>query len=318
MFRACAVIAAALLLLALPPATPWAAEEHAPHHADLAMAAARLLPYAERVLVMEHEGAFRRGANDPDHLTNPVDHRYDPAEPSWGNAPAAARDAHDKAVNALREGDAEQAAYWLGFMTHFVLDVSQPMHSGGGWDAIANEWHSDYEDAAHAHADEFALPTRHALSDERAPEGIVVGTAEEAGALWGSLRAALDETEGEPWSAEVARVTNEAVGIGVPAAADAVHGVFLAADFAATSAAPTLDPELRRAPGDDANAAPPGTSGAALAKEPPAPLPAGKSPPATAIAAIGIAAVLLLGVGLVLASRRAPQASRRRSEQDQS
>lgn len=321
MFRACAVLAAALLLLALPPATPWAAEEHAPHHADLAIAAARLLPAHERALVMQHEEAFRRGANEPDLVTNPVDHRYDPGDPSWGNAPTAARHAHDKAVEALRDGNAEQAAYWLGFMTHFVLDVAQPMHSGGGWDAIANEWHADYEDAAFAHASEVDLPTRHTVSAERAPEDVVVETAKEAGALWATLRAGLDATRGEPWSDEVARLTAQALAIGIPAAAEAMHGAFVAADFAATSAPPAVDPELRRGLADQANAQRGDANGASdaaapsdAASEPPAPLPAGKSPPATALAIVGIAAVLLLG--LALASRRAPQGSRGRGEQD--
>lgn len=225
------LLAAALLAAAafLPTADAWAGEPHAPHHAELAVQAAALLPPEERALIMAHQDAFRQGANDPDRVVDPYYHREDSADPEWGGAAEMAEESYRKAVAALRAGDAEEAAYQLGFMSHFLLDLSQPMHAGG-WDAIANEWHSEYEEAAHAHADELRLDVRTHTPTPRAPQDAALQVVHASSARWPALERALEATgDGEPWSDEVARQTEDALEVGVIATADVMHAAFLEA-----------------------------------------------------------------------------------------
>lgn len=232
-------------LLVAPAASAWIGERESPHHARLAREAALLLPPPMRDAILAEENALARGANEPDTSVDPYFHRFDPSDPEWGGAVGAADDAYAKAVDALRAGKAREAAYWLGSMSHFILDVAQPMHSGGD-EAIGHRHHAEYEEAAFERAGELDVAVTAPVVDR---PGELAGwwSAQRGAARWPALEAALDRADG-PWSDEVARVTEDALADGLLAAAGAMSSAFAEAGWRAPTPAAHHAPQTEPAP----------------------------------------------------------------------
>lgn len=247
--------------LALGTAVPWAAEPGNPHHQALAVTAASLLPPSERALLLAHEEALRNGAAYPDFGMDAWKHREDPTDPEWGGAVEATLSAYESAVLAFREDRMEDAAYDLGLMSHFVLDLSQPMHSGGGWDAIANDWHSSYEEDAQVH--ERSLRLGAVLREApalRAPDVVAREVNERAHAAWPALEDALAASDGA-WSADVRAITEDMLTVGLRGAADLMHSAMVEGGVAPESAAAPV-PDSRAPGAPVAVPIPPGREGA--------------------------------------------------------
>lgn len=231
-----------LLVAAQPPALAWAGDPPAPHHADLAEQAAARLPAWQRDWIAAHRDAFRAGALAPDVDVDPFFHRYDPAHPDWGGAATAAADAHAAAALALREGRAEDAAFRLGFLTHFPLDVAQPMHSGGER-AIASRWHVEYEDTAWARAATLDLAAGPVARGE--PRALTIAAAQAGAAHWPALDDALRRANAS-WSEEIAQITDGTLGAGLAHASGALYQAFVDAGATPPWPAERIDPEVRR------------------------------------------------------------------------
>lgn len=231
-------LVAALLLTATPSAQAWVGGEGDTHHADLAEAAAARLPVEHRRLLEEHREAFRHGAGYPDVDIQTFWHTYEPQDGSGGAAYEAERALYD-AVVAMRDGsDPQEAAFRLGYLTHFVLDLSVPFHTGT--DAYDNPWHLDYERAAYA-----AHPERN-VAPARAPQEVDDAWGALVALSWASanrseaLIRALD-TSGHPYPPEAAAITDEMVALGLEATADLLLTAFLQAAPSRPDPQPTYE-----------------------------------------------------------------------------
>lgn len=217
-----------------PPAQAWVAGPDKPHHADLAVMAAERLPEPERSFLLRNVERFREGALDPDGVTDPdaqihtFYHAYEPSDGGGGGV-YRVRLSLREAVVALRDGAPEgDVAYQMGILTHFVLDLSVPFHTGK--DSYDNLWHEPYEHTAYDRQGEVQLPPARPPREVEDAEEYAVDLAERSAELVVPLVEALDATGGEAWSPEVARITAQAQAMGIEATADLLHTAFRMAD----------------------------------------------------------------------------------------
>lgn len=181
------------ILLLTPVAPAWAATNERDHHPMLSDAALGLLHEHARALLLAHHDAFARGARDPDRLLDPYYHTYVPATHE-GGAKAKIIEEYNDARNASLDGDIETAAYELGEMSHMLLDLAQPMHTAPH-DAIANPYHTDYENATYDNRDELDLSSlvmAPPLSPADAAEKVARASASRYDALKRDLEDAQD------------------------------------------------------------------------------------------------------------------------------
>lgn len=247
-------LAAALALLlpaaALPPpASAWVAGPTKPHHADLAVLAAERLPEPHRALLLRNLDAFRLGAMAPDGVVDPARgihtfyHAYEPHDGGGGGVYRVKLSLREAAM-ALRVGAPEaDVAYQMGILTHFVLDLSVPFHTGQ--DAYDHPLHERFEHAAYDHHAELPILAGAAVREVTDPEARAIALAEASSRLLPPLVQAMqapDAAEGG-WSAETNRLAGEAATMGVDATADFLHTAFLWADPARPEPGP-IDDEM--------------------------------------------------------------------------
>lgn len=228
---------ATLLALALlvPSASAWVAGPDRPHHADLAVAALEGLPPDLRALLEENLDAYRRGALDPDGITDAEKevhtfyHTYEPESGTGGGVYRVELQLHEATMAMRRGAPPSQVAYDLGFLTHFVADLAVPFHTADG--LYEDERHVPYEHAAYDHrADYEAHPTR-APQEVTDPAAYAKDLARRSAASSEALVRAIDDAEATGgWSPEVARLTEEATTLAVDAMADMLYTAYLRAD----------------------------------------------------------------------------------------
>lgn len=235
---------AALCILATPLAAAWVAGPTAPHHADLAVLAAERLPAPERDLLLRNLDAFRKGALDPDGVTDPSKsihtfyHAYEPEDGGGGGVYRVQLSLHE-AARALREGAPEaDAAYQMGVLTHFTMDLAMPFHTGK--DDYDNKWHEPFEKAAYAHRAELPIAPGGPPREVTEPKARAIALAQASARLAKPLVASLDAADA-PWSPEAARIAGEAASLGVEATADFLHTAFLWGDPARPDPPPFHD-----------------------------------------------------------------------------
>lgn len=242
------VVPLVLLALACPsPAQAWVAGPDRPHHADLAVLAAQRLPEPERALIFRNLDAFRAGALDPDGVTDPSKnintfyHAYEPHDGGGGGVYRVRLSLHH-ATMALREGAPEaDAAYQLGVLTHFTLDLAMPFHTGA--DDYDHAWHESTEKLAYDHRGDLAIPPGGPPREVADPGARAVALAEASAALSDPLIAELDASGGA-WTPGIARILGEAAALGVAATADHLHTAFLWADPARPAPEPVHEGDL--------------------------------------------------------------------------
>lgn len=254
--RAVAGLGAVLLLVAAGPAAAWASEPDQPHHQGLAEEAARRLPPAERDLLAAHLDELRAGAREPDVSMDPWYHTYRPSDGEGGAVQGTEESA--ERVRALLAGDdVAGAARELGILSHFILDVAQPMHAGPD-DAIANPHHHAYETAAYVNRADLDLATS-APTMRADVEAVVLEVAEAGSTAYAPLAEALAAGEGN-WTAEVANATEVPLRLGLQRVVDVFH-TMLSAYVADAPARPEGDgpaeppPVVRTASGVSVTAA---------------------------------------------------------------
>lgn len=229
--------------LVLGSAAAWQAAPELPHHADLAERAAQHLPPEQRSLVMAHLEAFRRGALDPDGITDPAAevhtfyHTYEPVEGDGGGLYQARLALHEAAM-AMREGERDdEVAYRLGFLTHFVTDLSVPYHTADGF--YDEEQHGPYETEAYRRQHRELAPSR-APREIADTEAYLIDVATRSAAQAERLSAAWDAAEGA-WTPEIDAITRDMEQLALDAAADMMVTAFALAE--ASRPAPTFDAE---------------------------------------------------------------------------
>lgn len=230
----------ALMLLA-PTAQAWQADPELPHHADLAERAARGLPPELREVVFTELAAFRKGALDPDGVTDEdanvhtFYHTYEPVEREGGAMYTIQSRLHDAAM-AMREGkDAEEVAYALGQLTHFVTDLAVPFHTGDGY--YDHEQHGPYETQAYAHQHADLAPSR-PPAEVTDVERYMTDVAMRSAMLAERLTSAFERADGA-WTEELDALTRELEQLSIDAAADMMLTAYMMADPARP--APTFD-----------------------------------------------------------------------------
>lgn len=238
------------LLFALPGAGAWVAGPDRPHHADLAEAALAALPARLRELIEGERDAFRRGALDPDGITDPEKgvhtfyHTYEPATGSGGGVYRVELSLHE-ATMALREGrPAAEAAYQLGFLSHFVADLAVPFHTADG--LYEHEGHERYERLAYDHRDAYSVAPTRAPREVHDPGAYAKDLATQSEALAQELLDALDASN-DAWSPEVQRITERTAALAVDAMADMLYTAYARADPSRPE--PAFDAQLP-VPGD--------------------------------------------------------------------
>ncbi|MDI6718701.1 MAG: hypothetical protein QMD46_03720 [Methanomicrobiales archaeon] len=83
-------------------------------------------------------------------LFHSLDHYYNPGA-YFGGAPIICRDLADEAKSYYSDGERYEAAKRLGYASHFLTDVGNPMHTGRELEQILWRWcHDNYE--AHVNA----------------------------------------------------------------------------------------------------------------------------------------------------------------------
>lgn len=219
--------------LAAPSAQAWVAGPDKPHHADLAVIAAERLPEPERSYVLRNVERFREGALDPDGVTDKdaqihtFYHAYEPSDGGGGGVYRVRLSLREATV-AMRDGAPEgDVAYQLGILTHFVLDLSVPFHTGK--DSYDNLWHEPYEHAAYDRQGEIQLPPTRPPREVEDTGAYAVDLAERSAELVIPLVEALDASGDAGWSPEVSALTQRAQAMGVEATADLLHTAFLMA-----------------------------------------------------------------------------------------
>lgn len=234
----------AVLLLA-PLAQAWVAGHDRPHHADISEAAAERLPAELRQLILTHRDAFRRGALDPDGVTDQKKgvhtfyHTFEPGKGSGGGVYRIELSLHE-AVVAMRQGAApEEVAYQLGFLTHFATDLAVPFHTGE--DLYDHAWHEPYEHAAYDHRNEYTARASREPREVHDPSAYAKEVAKESAAMGEALVAALDASGGV-WSPEVRDITERAASLALEAAADLMYTAYVRADPARPE--PTFDAQM--------------------------------------------------------------------------
>lgn len=249
------VVGVVVLLVATPPAGGWVAGWDRPHHADLAVEALARLPGPERTFLAAHLDAFRKGALDPDGVTDPAQavpeyyHGYEPASGDGGALYMAERSLIE-AVEALRKGDPD-AAYFLGRMSHFVGDLAQPFHTGadadgvlGRIDLLYHPRHEPYEHLAYDERLSYATEGAHPPRVVHDVHAYLKGVAGESAARAPELLGALEAGDGA-WTPEVRRLTGESARLTVGAIGDLIHTAFHLANATEAERA-ALDVEAHR------------------------------------------------------------------------
>ena len=216
-----------------------------PHHADLAELAAERLPPEMREIIGAHREAFRRGALDPDGITNAdagvntFYHTFEPGKGSGGGVYRVELSLHE-AVVAMRGGAAdEDVAYQLGFLTHFVLDLAVPFHTGEG--LYDHEWHEAYEQAAYDHREEYDARPGREPQEVHDPSAYAKELAEQSAALADDLVSTLDASGGA-WTPEARDIAQRTAALGVEATADLLYTALVRADPARPE--PTFDAQM--------------------------------------------------------------------------
>lgn len=178
--------------------------------------------------------AFRRGALDPDGVTNPdanvhtFYHTYEPREQDGGGLYQVKSSLHD-AVMAMREGKSdEEVAYRLGHLTHFVSDLAVPFHTADG--LYDHEHHGAFETAATGHQHRDLAPTR-APQEVADVHAYVTNVATRSASLGERLVEAMDAARGE-WTGEVDGIARELEQLSIDATADMLLTAFAMADTA--------------------------------------------------------------------------------------
>ena len=237
--RVLVALVAALALMGAAQA--WQASPELPHHADLAERAAQRLPADQAALVRANLDAFRRGALDPDGVTNPhadvhtFYHTYEPDDEDGGGLYQVKSSLHD-AVVAMREGmSGEEVAYRLGHLTHFVTDLAVPYHTADG--LYDHEQHGPFETEAHRHQHRELVPTRspQEVTDVHA---YMTDVAARSAAMGDRLVQAWSDADGA-WSQEIDAIARELEQLSIDAAADMMATAFAMADPARPT--PTFD-----------------------------------------------------------------------------
>ncbi|HUR69248.1 MAG TPA: hypothetical protein VM370_08375 [Candidatus Thermoplasmatota archaeon] len=251
--RLVAPLLAALLLLSSPGALGWVAGWDRPHHADLAVKAARRLPPEWRDLILAHEDAFRKGALDPDGVTdaskevNSFFHTYQPGSGGGGGLYRVQASLHD-ATMAKRDGKTDEGiAYQMGFLTHFVADLAMPFHTAPG--AYGNEWHLSFERDAYDHRGEYAISAGappHEITDVKT---YTIHEAEASAALAPGLVKSLDASQGA-WTPEARDIAKRAADLAVDSIADMLFTAFAQADPSRPEPTFTATPPAVREPED--------------------------------------------------------------------
>ena len=234
------------LLLLVPGAQGWVAGPDRPHHADIAEIAAERLPPEWRDVLLAEREAFRNGALDPDGVRDPETnvntfyHTWEPGEQRGGGVYRVQLSLH-VATMALRDGNAtEEVAYQMGFLTHFVADLSMPFHTGN--DIYDDERHASFENFAYdrraEYADALSLREPREVQDV---EAYMQDVAQRSAALAPRLLLALDASAGA-WSPETRDVAAEAHALAVEATADLLYTAFARGD--ASRPAPTFEEDV--------------------------------------------------------------------------
>ncbi len=84
-----------------------------------------------RNLFLHHSASYLRGATAPDDTFRDYrNHVLHVREGDWGGAPAATREWYRRTVRALAQKDWKHAAWCAGVMSHYVIDVLHPFHTG--------------------------------------------------------------------------------------------------------------------------------------------------------------------------------------------
>jgi len=216
-----------------------------PHHADLAEVALAALPPELRALLETHREAFRRGALDPDGITDPSKevntfyHTWEPSSEGGGGVYRVELSLHE-ATMALRENrSGEDVAYQMGFLTHFVMDLAVPFHTGDG--LYDHAWHEPYEQAAYDHRHEYEVTLEREPREVHDPSAHVKELAERSAAMAAELVAALDASGGA-WTPEAREITRRAASLGAQATADLLYTAWVRAD--PSRPAPTFDANM--------------------------------------------------------------------------
>lgn len=222
-----------VVLLLAPTAQGWMAGPDRPHHADLAEAAAGQLPEGWRAALLGQREALRKGAMDPDGILDPEKgvhtfyHTYEPADGGGGGVYRVGLSLQE-ATMAVREGKpAYDVAYQMGFLTHFIADLSMPFHTGA--DLYDDAWHERYEQLAYDRRAEYATMPSRAPQEVEDVEAYAIGVAQRSAALGESLVAALDASGGE-WSPEARDLSEQIARHAVEASADMLYTAFARAD----------------------------------------------------------------------------------------
>lgn len=234
----------------LPGAGAWVAGPDRPHHADLAEAAFVGLPATLRGLLDGERGAFRRGALDPDGITDREKgvhtfyHTYEPATGSGGGVYRVELSLHEASMT-LREGKpAAEAAYQLGFLSHFVADLAVPFHTANGLYEL--ERHEGYERLAYDRRDTYSVAPTRAPREVHDPAAYAKALATQSEALARDLLDALDASS-DAWSPEVQRIAERTAALAVDAMADMLYTAYVRADPSRPE--PAFDAQLP-VPGD--------------------------------------------------------------------
>lgn len=211
----------------------WVAGWDRTHHADLAVEAAKRLPPEWRELLLANEEAFRKGALDPDGVTDgsrevhTFFHTYQPANGGGGGLYQVQASLHD-ATMTIRDGKTdEEIAYRMGFMTHFVADLAVPFHTAPA--AYGHEWHLSFEKDAYDHRDQYAISAGEAPHEIADVKTYTIHVAEASAALAPGLIKSLDASQGA-WTPESRDIAKRAADLAVVSITDMLFTAFAQAD----------------------------------------------------------------------------------------
>jgi hypothetical protein len=151
-------------------------------------------------------------------------HVYDRTGEPYGDAPTRVDALYRQAVAELRGGDRIAASRTLGLLSHYLSDVSNPLHTDQT--PAETTMHSRYEDAvdnATSSPDESAsLLGPHAAT----PTADAGALAEQiAGTAHGDYDALVSGFNAEGNSAQVQEITRRSLNAGVGGVADAIAGI---------------------------------------------------------------------------------------------
>lgn len=200
----------AIVLAALPVASAWSGEPDRPHHADLGMLALEALASAQATPIMRHAEAYRAGALDADRELSPEFHRYSPETGDGRALHYVAKATARLQTNLTARNATEEDARQLGILTHVLIDLTQPLHTGNG--SIDAAHHAEYEAAASEHA---RSPSIEQVSPR---DGNITLLAQQIANVSAQRSAELElllQEEG-PWSLRIADLTNAALEAGLP------------------------------------------------------------------------------------------------------